>query len=146
MSRGKRTEQLKHIAAVNIKKEGGRKRAVGDELAEAVHNYPDLILKQIELYEPDIIVCGGLSARGIKSTAALLKDSVFAKSGDWKELKSDIFARSWWHYDVILNHRKIPIVEFCHPQVTCLEGKRGHELFEALYNDMRYIRKELIDK
>ena len=38
--------------------------------------------------------------------------------------------------------KRIPIISFCHPQVTNLEGVRGHEkLFEPLYRDMLHIRE-----
>ena len=38
--------------------------------------------------------------------------------------------------------KRIPIISFCHPQVTNLEGVREHEkLFVPLYRDMLYIRE-----
>lgn len=38
--------------------------------------------------------------------------------------------------------KRIPIVSFCHPQVTNLQGARGHDiLFEPLYRDMLHIRE-----
>ena len=38
--------------------------------------------------------------------------------------------------------KRIPIVSFCHPQVTNLQGARGHDkLFEPLYQDMLHIRE-----
>ena len=38
--------------------------------------------------------------------------------------------------------KRIPIIRFFHPQVTNLEGVRGHEkLFVPLYRDMLHIRE-----
>lgn len=42
--------------------------------------------------------------------------------------------------------KRIPIISFCHPQVTNLEGVRGHEkLFVPLYRDMLHIREMFLN-
>ena len=42
--------------------------------------------------------------------------------------------------------KRIPIISFFHPQVTNLEGVRGHEkLFVPLYRDMLHIREVFLN-
>lgn len=42
--------------------------------------------------------------------------------------------------------KRIPIISFCHPQVTNLEGVSGHEkLFVPLYRDMLHIREMFLN-
>lgn len=47
-----------------------------------------------------------------------------------------------WYYFTEMSGKRIPVISFCHPQVTNLEGCRGHErLFAPLYRDMLHIRE-----
>jgi hypothetical protein len=50
---------LKNIAFVNIKKIPGGSRAVNAELKDFYSKHPSLIHKQIEYYEPNVIICAG---------------------------------------------------------------------------------------
>ncbi len=142
MSTAKRVEQLKRIAVMNLKKEGGVSRTVGNELLEAVQTQRDLIYKEICLCAPSIIICCGLTVSGITGNATLLKEYVLPISTEWVSFRSETFDRDWWYYFTEINEKKIPVISFCHPQVTNLEGVRGHEnLFAPLYRDMLHIRK-----
>lgn len=148
MPKEKRIEQLKRVAVLNLKKEGGGSRSKGDELIAATKQYGKFIKKEISLCDPDIIICCGLSSNGIEETATLLKDYVFENDelvAHWKtpKLKSpNLENREWSCYLADINDKLVAVVNFCHPQVTNLEGNlRGHDnLFEPLYRDMLYIR------
>jgi len=50
---------LQEIAFINIKKIPGTSRSEEYKIAQAYSLYKNIILKQIELFSPDIIICGG---------------------------------------------------------------------------------------
>jgi hypothetical protein len=54
----KQLEAFKSIAYINIKKIPGGKIANKDEIKKAFYRYKDIIYKQIEVYNPDVIICG----------------------------------------------------------------------------------------
>lgn len=142
MSQSKRKEQLRRIAVMNIKKEGGGKRSNGKELLDAVRSQKEQIETEIFLCNPDIIICCGLPSAGIEGTAKLLKEDVFSASSLWEGLSSETFGREWQYYNADIYGKQVPVIAYCHPQVTNLEGNRGHEkLFMPLYRDMLLIRK-----
>lgn len=61
--------------------------------------------------------------------------------------RSKSFQRDWWYYYTNINEKRVPVISFCHPQVTDLEGNRGHEkLFMPLYRDMFYVREMMLSK
>lgn len=142
MSTANRVTQLKRIAVMNLKKDGGRSRTSGNELLEAVQTQHDMIYEEICLCDPGIIICCGLTASGITGNAALLKDHVLPFSTQWASFRSKTFERDWWYYFTKINEKQVPVISFCHPQVTNLEGERGHDgLFVPLYRDMLHIRE-----
>lgn len=142
MSTANRVTQLQRIAVMNLKKEGGVSRTAGNELWKAVQAQHEMIYEEICLCDPSIIICCGLTASGITGNATLLKDYVLPISTEWVSFRSKTFDRDWWYYFTEINKKKIPVISFCHPQVTNLEGVRGHEnLFAPLYRDMLHIRK-----
>ena len=147
MSKEKRIEQLRRVAVMNLKKEGGTSRAVGKDLLEAVKKHRDLIYEEICLCDPDIIICCGLGVKGAASNAALLREYVFSSCTVWENFSSQKLNREWWCYYSEINGKQVPVISFCHPQATNLNGKRGHsDLFIPLYEDMLYIKKRFIDK
>ena len=147
MSQEKRIEQLKRIAVLNLKKEGGGSRVEGDKLLEAVKTQKNFIYNEICMCNPDIIICCGLAVKGAAGNAMLLRDNVLSSCTKWESFHSPKLNRDWWYYYSDINGKQVPIVSFCHPQVTNLCGKRGHEeLFIPLYEDMLFIRNELLSK
>lgn len=147
MSAEKRAAQLRRIAVMNLKKEGGTGRADGKELLYAVQTQHDNIYDEICLCDPDIIICCGLTASGMTGNANLLKEYVLPFSTDWECFDSKTFDRKWWFYFTKINEKQIPVISFCHPQVTILKGARGHEkLFQPLYRDMLSIRESFLHK
>ena len=142
MSTAKRVEQLKRIAVMNLKKEGGVSRTAGNELLEAVQAQHEMIYEEICLCNPGIIICCGLTASGITGNATLLKEYVLPISTKWESFRSKTFDRDWWYYFTEINEKQVPVISFCHPQVTNINGFRGHEkLFIPLYRDTLYIRE-----
>lgn len=141
----RRSEILSRTAIVNLKKEGGTSRADGVKLKKAASEQKGFILRQIEICEPDIILCCGLSNGNMEGNAALLKEYVFNETGKWENFQSMTLDRQWWYYYTFLNGRWIPVISFCHPQTACLGKARGHDgLFEPLYRDMLYIRSRFL--
>lgn len=137
-----RRDQMRKVAVINLKKEAGGARAKKQELEAAVSADGAYTLREIELCDPDIIICGGFG------NADLLKKYVFKElSEEWKELPAVMFDCTWWYYFATINGKQIPVIDFCHPQVTNFKGKRGHnDLFEPLYHEMLNIRKEFLAK
>ena len=82
MSAEKRIAQLKRIAVMNLKKEGGVSRTAGNELLDAVQTQHDMIYEEICLCDPSIIICCGLTSSGITGNATLLKDYVLPVSAE----------------------------------------------------------------
>ena len=147
MSQEKRIEQLKRIAVLNLKKEGGRSRIIGKELLKAVESQHNFIYDEISLCDPDIIICCGLAVKGAHSNAALIRKNVLSDCTEWEKFSSQKLNREWWYYYSAINGKEVPVVSFCHPQVTNLCGKRGHEeLFVPLYEDMLFIRNKFLSK
>ena len=147
MSPEKRVPQLARVAAMNLKKEGGGSRTDGQELLEAVQTQRKMIFEEIRLCDPDIIVCCGLSSSGMTGNAALLKDHVLPVSTEWAHFRSCGLERDWWYFLAEINGKQIPVISFCHPQVTNLAGCRGHDrLFAPLYRDMLHIRELFLQK
>ena len=100
------------------------------------------ILEEICLCDPGMIICCGLASSGIKGNAALLKDHVLPVSTEWASFQSRTFDRDWQYYFTEINKKQIPVISFCHPQVTNLNCSRGHEnLFIPLFQDMLYIKE-----
>ena len=147
MSPERRKKQLSRVAVLNIKKEGGTSRAEGQKIVEYAKEQRQMILEQIKLCSPHIIICCGQQMKGAPSNAVILEEYVFGVKAQWQNIPSCELPREWAYYEVEINGRLVPVVSFCHPQVTNLCGKRGHEnLFKPLYKDMRLIGKTLLKK
>jgi len=139
-----RVQQLRRIAVMNLKKEHGGPHVDGEQLKQSVLDHKEFILEEVKLCTPELIICCGLSSVGVMGNAVLMKEYVFSYTSDWMMIESDKLNRSWRYYFAEVDKRKIPVVEFSHPQATILSGKRGHELFEALYCDMLKVKEELL--
>ena len=145
MSSKKRVDQVSRVAVMNIKKEGGTSRANGGALIRFAKQQKEMILEQIRLCDPHIIICCGQGTKGAPSNAVILEKEVFGITASWNEIQSCTFPRSWYYFYAEISGRNVPVVSFCHPQVTNLCGKRGHEdLFKPLYEDMQMIGKILL--
>lgn len=142
MSEKKRIEQLKRVAFINLKKEGGNARTNGYELLNTVKQQKELICQEIELCDPDIIIGCGQPIKNCPGNADLLYRYVFSEHSEWDKFRSSRLPRDWWHYTATVNGKEIPVISFCHPQATNICGQRGHKnLFQPLYEDMLLIRQ-----
>ena len=145
MSREKRIEQVGRVAVMNIKKEGGASRAEGGSLLSYAESQKEFILKQIRICDPSIIICCGQGMKDAPSNAVILEEKVFGIKATWDKIQSCTLPREWHYFHTEINGRQVPVVSFCHPQVTNLCGKRGHEqLFKPLYEDMRMVGNKLL--
>ena len=145
MSTANRVSQLRRIAVMNLKKEGGVSRASGEKLWEAVKTQKEWIFDEICLCDPDIIICCGLPLDGCPGNADLLWRHVFPIRTEWESFSSKELLRQWYFYHAEINGKNVPVISFCHPQVTNLGGCRGHEkLFAPLYRDMLDIRERFV--
>lgn len=145
MSPQKRSEQLRRVAVMNIKKEGGTARADGDDLTKYAQEQREMILEEIRMCNPDIIICCGQGMKNAPSNAEILEKKVFCIDAKWDSIESGAFPRKWNYFYAMINDKSVPVVSFCHPQTTNLCGKRGHEaLFKPLYRDMKVIGQKLL--
>lgn len=146
MSPRKRIEQISRVAVMNIKKEGGTSRANGRTLVSYAEDQKEMILEQIKICDPDIIICCGQKMNGATSNAVILEEKVFGINASWEKIHSCELPRDWWYFYTEINGKKVPVVSFCHPQVTNLCGKRGHEaLYKSLYKDIQMIGNKLLN-
>lgn len=142
MSTDKRVAQLKRVAVMNLKKEGGGSRTDRLKLDAAVQKQALLIRREISMCTPKLIVCCGLPSGKHKGNADLLKNYVFESSTQWMTFRSALEGREWGYYYADIDGNQIPVISFCHPQVSALNRLHGHEdLFKPLYQDMLTIRK-----
>lgn len=142
MSTAKRIAQLERVAVMNLKKEGGGPRTNRAELDAAVQKQALLIRQEISMCTPELIVCCGLPSGKHKGNADLLKNYVFEKSTEWMTFDSALKERKWGYYYANIDGNQIPVISFCHPQVSALNKLHGHEnLFKPLYQDMLTISK-----
>ena len=97
---GMPNEWLKQIAIVNIKKSGGRSSSDYEEIMLYAEADKEELLKEIELIDPDIIVCG--------ATASNLD---FLLDGTLKEKPCD----NWYYYTSYLGNRERLVIDYYHP-------------------------------
>lgn len=131
VSKQDKTKCLRTIAALNIKKVGGDAQADDDEIRRFGIDDARYIDCQIELYQPDIIICCG---RGTGKNADILHDYVLKNVSEWKSK----IARYNYFIATLNTGKRIPVVSFRHPQI-----RGGHEEFMRAFNDMIYIAEQL---
>ncbi len=84
IDREKQRESLLSSAVINIKKSGGRTSSIDQDLKKYVEEDGDLIRRQVDLIDPEIIVCGGVWYNMIQPlwpTAQKIYDDVFVADG-----------------------------------------------------------------
>jgi hypothetical protein len=60
VNEGFRKEQLRHVAVMNLKKVSGGPEANNDSIKSAAYRDKIFIQKQFDLYNADIVICGGV--------------------------------------------------------------------------------------
>lgn len=134
ITKADKTKCLKTIAALNIKKVGGDAQADDEEIRRYGESDAKYIRCQIELYQPDIIICCG---RGNGKNADILYNYVFSEKTPWQEPITDhnYFLCS------LTSGKTIPVISFRHPQI-----RGGHKVWENCYDVMLEVASELKNK
>ncbi len=137
INKADKTTCLKTIAAINIKKVGGGAQANDEEIRQYGERDAKFIKEQIELYQPDVIICCG---RGNGKNADILYNYVFENTSKWQALiKSYSFEYNYNYYLAYLESgKKVPVVSFRHPQI-----RGNHSTFKKYYDDMLALSLEL---
>ena len=143
MSSPSRAAQLRRVAVMNLKKEGGGSRASGSQLLDAVQMQHGKILEEICLCDPGMIICCGLASSGDqREMLPCLKIMYCRFQRNGHPSSPGPLTGTWQYYFTEINKKQIPVISFCHPQVTNLNCSRGHEnLFIPLFQDMLYIKE-----
>lgn len=134
ITKADKTACMKTITALNIKKIGGDAQAEDGEIyaygvADAV-----FLNRQIELYQPDIIICCG---RGPGKNGDILHDHVLPRVSEWKEP----IAKHNYFLCTLATGKELPVVSFRHPQI-----RGGHGAFAKSFEDMKAIAEGLREK
>jgi len=112
-----RTETLRSIAAMNLKKVPGGGSSKKEDIKEFAQNNRDLINTQYELYNPDITICCG--------TGTIVKTTLDVCSGiDWKETSRAITYGSYGEDKHIFR--------FYHPQARYPGHFKYYMLIDAI--------------
>lgn len=122
-----KTNCLRTIAALNIKKVGGDGRADDKEISQFGKRDAAFINRQIELYQPDIIICCG---RGKGKNADILHDFVLPNKSAWQLP----IGKYNYFLGTLSTGKTIPVVSFRHPQIW-----GGHDTLKKYYNEMLFI-------
>ena len=93
-------EWLRQIAVVNIKKSGGRSSSDYGEIHAYAKHDKEEIIREIELLDPDIIVCGG--------TAAALNEICDGKIKQY-------YCDNWYYYSNAIGGRERLFIDYYHP-------------------------------
>lgn len=137
VSKSDKSYWLRKIAVMNLKKVGGSSIADDALIREYAENDKVYLKEQIELYNPDIIICCG---RGTGKNADILHDIVFDLSqvSEWKE---PITKQQYNYFVATISGKQVPVVSFYHPQM-----RGGHDKFMSRYNEMIEIGELLKSK
>lgn len=134
VTKADKTKCLRTIAALNIKKVGGDAQADDEEIRQYGKNDAKYIRRQIELYQPDIIICCG---RGDGKNADILYNYVFSEKTPWQE---PIIGHNYFLCN-LTSGKTIPVISFRHPQI-----RGGHKVWKKSYDVMLEIASELKSK
>lgn len=130
ITKSDKSECLKTIAALNIKKEAGGAVAIDEKIRKYGERDKDYIRNQIELYQPDIIVCCG---RGKGKNADILYNHVLTVKADWQKTENGYR----YFLCTLESNKRVPVLSFRHPQMW-----GGHKAFEESYSAMVKIANE----
>ncbi len=131
VTKADKTACLRTIAALNIKKVGGDAQADDEEIKSYGVNDAAFLNEQIELYQPDLIICCG---RGTGKNADILHDYVLPHVSEWQ---SPIGKYNYF-LCTLYSGKELPVVSFRHPQI-----RGGHRAFEKSFFDMIEVAQGL---
>lgn len=135
ISKETRIAYLKRVSFLNLKKVGGGPRNNAEELRKAARSDAEFIRRQLLLYRPDIVVCGGRD-----TTARFLEDEVLQGPGSRLPVEGRKLVKEvpccYIHFPG--KERLTPVVDFRHPQ-----GYGGHREWKLWYERMRDMKEAL---
>ena len=138
VSKSDKSFWLRKVAAMNLKKVGGDAVAENDTIREYAEADRVYIKEQIELYQPDIIICCG---RGNGKNADILHDIIF-DSSQVSYWQNPITEAKYNYFTVkIRDDHVTPVVSFYHPQM-----RGSHDKFKKRYEEMIEIGESLKEK
>lgn len=100
---------IRNIAVMNLKKYAGGPRAKAKEIERVAHQDADLLRRQIEFYEPDVLLTGGW-----RLTSNVLHDTICEDATPWTKPNEQT---NLWYYetDTIAKDHKTLVVSMPHP-------------------------------
>lgn len=108
VSNEERQDLLQNICAINLKKESGGSASNENEIREAAKRDKVFIRKQIDLYEPDVVV-----ACGFELVAIALRDIVYEeKAAVWQKHKNGL---EYYSSDLINKNKPVYVISMPHP-------------------------------
>lgn len=119
----RRRKMLRKIAWVNIKKISGGATAIDKEIKAAAVKNSSCLRQQLNLCQPDIVICGGTSPYYIDYLAN-------NENLKWQTAKSDI--------RFLLDGQRI-VIDFYHPQVRNTDKLNDQVLYYKLVDTVREI-------
>lgn len=117
INEAQRKEALHQIAVVNVKKVSGGHTSVKEQISNAAENNSEMLRKQINMYEPDIIICGGTDGSYFNNISEY-------DNPNWKQTKHGI-----WY--VIEPSGRI-IISYSHPEARVKDCLLYYGLVDAV--------------
>lgn len=111
----RRASVLQHIGAINVKKTSGKAVADNKAIRAAAKKNKEYLRRQIELYCPDIVICGGTSDLYVKATNA---------EPNWK-----MTSRGIWYF---IEDSGTVVISYSHPEARTKECLLHYGLIDAV--------------
>ena len=113
-------EMLSHIAIMNLKKESGGSRANKKEIRKYALSDKELLLEQMQLYQPNVIVTCGFNL-----VSDIVHDDILAISEKWMiNEKAGLY---FYQTDKITEGKRIPVISMPHPNRASKEWTKKLE-------------------
>ena len=111
----RRMQYLPQICAINVKKTSGKAVADNKSILAAANRDKVFLKKQIELYCPDIVICGGTEKPYVRATNA---------KPEWK-----MTSRGIWYY---VEDSGTIVISYSHPEARTKEALLHYGLVDAV--------------
>ena len=115
-------DPMKHISIVNIKKSEGESSSSLSQIKYIEKAYKDFIIKELEMVNPDIIVCGRVFD--------IVKESSLSVFGNYKKLCDDYSKNSGLKGSYLYDANKL-VIDMWHPSSPRL----GYKKMNAAYKE-----------
>lgn len=127
-------DPMKHISIINIKKSEGKSESSLSEIRYIEQKYREFLAKELELANPDIIICGRVFD--------IVKDSTLLTFGDYKELcKYDTNSGLKGAY--LYGENKL-VIDMWHPSAPRLGYAKMEKAYTAKLEDVMPVIKKIL--